>query len=193
MTHRYFRPVRAADSSLCSAGACLRLAVVPPVRVDDSVFILLTLISPVSHRPALAAVRMSQRTPAVQLLCIFTLFLFRPSSVNKHLVAVSYSQLLCASGFCRSERCQFTDQRDLRCNAVIPVRSAVLTHTTGLERNVRPSGAVQTSLYRLPAFLQAVILISDFRWVAIYISLCAVNCGPQTTGNYSVLWTAVLS
>ena len=110
------------------------------MRVDDSVFIVLTLISPVSHRPALAAVRMSQRTPAVQLLCLFTLLLFRPSSVNKHLVAVSYSQLLCASGFCRSERCQFTDQRPaMHCGNSRPIRCPYSYDWTQREMSVRPA------------------------------------------------------
>jgi hypothetical protein len=44
--------------------------------------------------------------------CDSSIFLVSPfPQFNKHLVAVCYSQLLCASGLCRSERCQFTDQR----------------------------------------------------------------------------------
>ena len=107
-----------------------------------------------------------------------SLFLFRPPSVNKHVVAVSYSQLLCASGLCRSERCQFTDQRPAihRFNSV---RFAVRTHATGLERNVRPAlyrtptppAASCYSHFRLYQFIYLFIYFYLYIYLYIYLSI----------------------
>lgn len=134
MTHRYVRSMRADDSSfICPTGVWSRLPV--------GMFIALTSISPAVPR-AVTDLHLPQsgcHNAHSQCSCYasspFSCFVL-PSCVNKHLVAISYSQLLCACGLCRSERCQFTDQRPaIQCTN--SVRSAVRTHATGLERNVR--------------------------------------------------------